>query len=42
MTKGRLAPKETVLVQAASTSVGIIAVQIAKLRGAAMVMGTST
>ena len=42
ITNGRLAPGETVLVQAASTGVGIIAVQISKLRGAALVMGTST
>jgi NADPH2:quinone reductase len=42
MTNGRMALGETVLVQAASTGVGIVAVQIAKLRGAAMVIGTST
>jgi len=42
MTNGRMAPGDTVLIQGASTAVGIAAVQIAKMRGAKMVIGTST
>lgn len=41
-TNGELAAGETVLVQAASSSVGIAAIQIAKLLGAGRVIGTST
>lgn len=39
---GALAPGETVLIQAASSGVGIAAVQIARFLGAGLVMGTST
>jgi NADPH2:quinone reductase len=42
MTNGRMAPGDTVFIQGASTAVGITAVQIAKLRGAKAVIGTST
>ena len=41
VTNGRLQPGETVLVHAASSGVGVAGVQIAKLCGARMVMGTS-
>jgi NADPH2:quinone reductase len=42
VTNGRMAPGNTVLIQGASTAVGITAVQIAKMRGAKTVIGTST
>lgn len=42
VTQGRLAPGETVLVQGASSGVGLMALQIAKLKGARLVLGTST
>lgn len=42
VTNGRLAAGETVLVQGASSGVGLMALQIAKHRGAAKVIGTST
>ncbi len=42
VTNGELAPGETVLVQAASSGVGISAVQLARLLGAGLVIGTST
>jgi NADPH:quinone reductase len=42
VTAGRFKPGETVLIQGASSGVGLIGLQIAKLRGAALVMGTST
>jgi NADPH:quinone reductase-like Zn-dependent oxidoreductase len=42
VTQGRLAKGETVLVQGASSGVGIIGMQIAKLMGARQVIGTST
>lgn len=42
VTKGEMKPGEKVLVQAASSGVGIAAVQIARLLGAGLVMGTST
>ena len=42
VTNGRLAAGETVLVQGASSGVGLMALQIAKHRGAAKVFGTST
>ncbi|WP_077001719.1 NAD(P)H-quinone oxidoreductase [Variovorax sp. KK3] len=42
VTNGELAEGETVLVQAASSGVGIAAIQVAKLLGAGRVIGTST
>jgi NADPH:quinone reductase len=42
VTQGRLKEGETVLIQAASAGVGLIGLQIAKLMGARLVMGTST
>ena len=39
---GRLKKGESVLIQGASTGVGLLGMQIAKLMGAAIVMGTST
>ncbi len=42
VTNGRLQPGETILVHAASSGVGVIGIQIAKLRGARLVMGTSS
>jgi NADPH:quinone reductase len=42
VTAGRLKPGETILIQGASSGVGLMGMQIAKLRGAALVMGTST
>ena len=42
VTAGRFRPGETVLIQGASSGVGLMGMQIAKLRGAALVMGTST
>jgi len=42
VTAGRLRPGETVLIQGASSGVGLMGMQIARLRGAALVMGTST
>ncbi|VTU29884.1 Beta-ketoacyl-acyl-carrier-protein synthase I [Variovorax sp. PBS-H4] len=42
VTNGEMKPGEAVLVQAASSGVGIAAVQIARLLGAGLVMGTST
>jgi NADPH:quinone reductase len=42
MTQGRMKRGDSVLIQAASAGVGIIGLQIAKLMGAALVMGTST
>lgn len=42
VTNGRLVAGETVLVQGASSGVGLMALQIAKHRGAAKVIGTST
>ncbi len=41
VTNGRLQPGETILVHAASSGVGVAGVQIAKLCGARIVMGTS-
>jgi NADPH:quinone reductase-like Zn-dependent oxidoreductase len=41
LTNGELAPGETVLVNAASSGVGVAAIQIAKLKGAGLVVGTS-
>ena len=42
ITAGRLAAGETVLVQGASSGVGLMALQIAKEKGARFVIGTST
>jgi NADPH2:quinone reductase len=42
MTAGRLKRGETLLVQGASTGVGLMGLQIGKLMGASVVMGTST
>ena len=42
MTAGRLQPGETVLIQGASSGVGLMGMRIAKLMGAAKVIGTST
>ena len=42
VTAGRLKPGETVMIQGASSGVGLMGLQIAKLKGARLVMGTST
>ena len=42
VTAGRLKAGETVLIQGASSGVGLMGLQIAKLKGARLVMGTST
>ena len=42
VTAGRLKPGETLLMQGASAGVGLMGMQIAKLMGASLVMGTST
>jgi NADPH2:quinone reductase len=42
LTAGRLKAGETVLIQGASSGVGLMGLQIAKLKGARLVMGTST
>ncbi|HWV96258.1 MAG TPA: zinc-binding dehydrogenase [Xanthobacteraceae bacterium] len=42
MTNGQLRPGQTVLVQGASSGVGLMALQIAKLKGAKTVIGSST
>ena len=42
VTAGRLKAGETVLIQGASSGVGLLGMQIAKLKGARLVMGTST
>jgi NADPH:quinone reductase len=42
VTAGRLKAGETVLIQGASSGVGLMGLQIAKLMGARLVMGTST
>jgi NADPH2:quinone reductase len=42
VTAGRLAKGETVLIQGASSGVGIVGMQIAKIMGAGRVIGTST
>jgi NADPH:quinone reductase-like Zn-dependent oxidoreductase len=42
MTAGRLQRGETLLIQGASTGVGLMGLQIGKLMGASVVMGTST
>ena len=42
MTQGRMTAGDAVLVQGASAGVGLIGMQIAKLMGAKLVMGTST
>ncbi|MDR3464647.1 MAG: zinc-binding dehydrogenase [Xanthobacteraceae bacterium] len=42
VTVGRLEPGQSVLVQGASSGVGLMAMQIAKLKGARLVVGSST
>jgi NADPH:quinone reductase len=42
VTNGGLQPGDAVLIQGASTGVGILGLQIAKLKGAGLVIGTST
>jgi len=42
VTNGRLQPGETVMIQGASTGVGLMGMQIAKFKGALQVIGTST
>lgn len=42
VTNGRLKSGESVLIQGASTGVGLMGLQIAKLKGARLVIGTST
>jgi NADPH2:quinone reductase len=42
VSNGEMAPGESVLIHAASSGVGIAAVQLARLLGAGLVMGTST
>jgi NADPH2:quinone reductase len=42
VTNGALQPGQTVLIQGASSGVGLMAMQIAKLKGAALVIGSST
>ncbi len=42
VTSGRLAAGESVLIQGASSGVGLMGIQIAKYMGAALVIGTST
>jgi NADPH2:quinone reductase len=42
VTNGRLKAEESILVQGASAAVGLMAMQIAKARGASVVIGTST
>lgn len=42
ITNARLQPGETILVQGASSGVGLMALQIARWRGASVVIGTST
>jgi NADPH2:quinone reductase len=42
VTAGRFKPGETILIQGASSGVGLMGMQIAKLHGSSLVMGTST
>jgi len=42
VTNGALQPGQTVLIQGASSDVGLMAMQIAKLKGASLVVGSST
>ena len=42
VTNGRLVAGETILIQGASSGVGLMGMQIAKLKGAKLVMGSST
>jgi len=42
VTNGALLPGQTVLIQGASSGVGLMAMQIAKLKGASLVIGSST
>jgi NADPH2:quinone reductase len=42
VTEGALKPGQTVMIQGASSGVGLMALQIARLKGAGLVIGTST
>jgi NADPH2:quinone reductase len=42
MTQGKLQPAQSVLIQGASSTVGLMGMQIAKAKGASLVIGTST
>ena len=42
VTNAKIQPEETILIQGASSGVGLMALQIAKLKGAKTVIGTST
>jgi len=42
MTNGRMKPGETILIQGASSGVGLMGLQIAKLKGGRLVIGSST
>jgi NADPH2:quinone reductase len=42
VTNAKIQPGETILIQGASSGVGLMALQIAKLKGAKTVIGTST
>jgi NADPH2:quinone reductase len=42
ITHGRMTPGDAVLIQGASTGVGLMGLQIAKLKGASLVIGSST
>ncbi|MGP8119132.1 MAG: quinone oxidoreductase family protein [Xanthobacteraceae bacterium] len=42
LTNGRLEPGQSVMIQGASSGVGLMALQIAKLKGARLVVGSST
>jgi len=42
VTNGKLAPGQSVLIQGASSTVGLMAMQLAKAKGARLVIGTST
>ena len=42
VTNGRLQPSESIVIQGASSGVGLMGLQVAKLLGAAVVIGTST
>ena len=42
VTNGALQPGQSVLIQGASSGVGLMAMQIAKLKGAKLVIGSST
>src|SRR6185437_652504 len=42
VTSGALQPGQSVMIQGASSGVGLMAMQIAKLKGASLVVGSST